>query len=95
MRALLRRRRRPINCRQVAAVLQTYLDGELVDAPMNDKVFDHLEECRDCGLEAETYEAIKLSLATNGKASADVLARLEEFVNRLGAGEIDVDTDAQ
>ncbi len=50
-----------MSCRQVGKVLQTYLDDELDDDTAR-KVAAHLEDCRRCGLEAETYEALKESL---------------------------------
>ena len=45
------RRKSGLSCHQVAAVLQEYLDKEL-DAAEVPKVLEHLEQCRDCGLEA-------------------------------------------
>jgi len=49
-------------CREVGRILQTYLDGEL-DPGRVVKVTAHLEHCRRCGMEADTYERIKESLA--------------------------------
>ena len=86
----LRRRR----CRQVALVLQSYLDGE-VDAGTAGRVHDHLEECRRCGLEATTYRAIKDAIpmaAADTRQPAtpvdpDALQRLRSFADNLVMGE--------
>jgi anti-sigma factor RsiW len=86
----LRRRR----CRQVALVLQSYLDGE-VDAGTAGRVHDHLEECRRCGLEATTYRAIKdaipMAAADSAQPAApvdpDALHRLRTFADDLVTGE--------
>jgi anti-sigma factor RsiW len=76
------------SCRQVARVLQDYLDGE-VDLGTARMVHDHLEECRRCGLEASTYRAIKTALpiaeATTGRVEVDpqAVARLRRFAEAL------------
>lgn len=73
-------------CRQVARELQGYLDGEL-DAVRAPLVAEHLAGCRLCGLEASTYEAIKVALATirtqSGPAYDDAVERLLTFADRL------------
>ena len=49
-------------CKQVAEDLQSYLDNE--DTIENrDMIAAHLQACRDCGLEADTFNQIKASLA--------------------------------
>ena len=86
----LRRRR----CRQVAQVLQAYLDGE-VDVATTRRVHDHLETCRRCGLEATTYRAIKDAIpmaASQGQHAASpvdpgALDRLRSFADDLLTGE--------
>lgn len=81
------RRRRAMNCHEVGKWLQHYLDGVL-DEPRSARLAMHLDECRRCGLEAETYERIKLSLAgERPQVSADSLQRLRQFATRLAAGE--------
>ena len=78
-RPLWQRPDAPISCRQLAPVLQGYLDGQLDD---DDIAFveAHLDACRDCGLEAETYEAIKESLGRHEPAMPDdILSRLSAF----------------
>jgi anti-sigma factor RsiW len=80
-----------MSCRQVGKVLQTYLDDELDDDAAR-KVAAHLEDCRRCGLEAETYEALKESLRRGPAGLADEpVARLRDFGERLARGEIEPD----
>jgi len=50
------------SCREIAKVLQTYLDGQTDDNTAQ-RVARHLEACRRCGLEARTYREIKAALA--------------------------------
>ena len=85
---LFSRHLRSMGCAQVGKLLQSYLDGEL-DEMTSGKLAEHLDECRRCGLEAETYERIKLSLATHNPALEDdpVLKRLRDFADRLVDGE--------
>ena len=83
-----------MSCRQVGKVLQTYLDDELDDDAAR-KVSAHLEDCRRCGLEAETYAALKQSLHRGPAGLADEpVARLREFGERLAQGEIEPDDPA-
>jgi anti-sigma factor RsiW len=49
-------------CHDVGRILQQYLDEDLDQAQVK-KVAAHLEHCRRCGMEAETYVRIKESLA--------------------------------
>lgn len=80
---------RPLSCRQVAQVLQSYLDAELDEATV-EKVAAHLEECRRCGLEAETYEALKASLRRGPSGlSQEPVARLRAFGEQLARRKID------
>ena len=75
------------SCRQAGRALQAYLDGAL-DAGSARRVSRHLETCRRCGLEAETYAAIKATLARGGReVDPHVVSRLQDFGARL------VDTD--
>ena len=83
--------RNQMSCHQVGKVLQSYLDQELDDDAAH-KVAAHLEDCRRCGLEAETYEALKASLQRGPAGLADEpVTRLREFGERLARGEIDPD----
>lgn len=83
--------RRQLSCHQVGQVLQTYLDGEIDDATAA-KVRAHLDDCRRCGLEADTYEALKASLRRcPGTENSEPVARLRSFGERLARGELDPD----
>lgn len=76
-----------LECHQVGELLQSYLDG-YIDAERARLIEDHLEVCRMCGLEAETYERIKASLAEHRpEVPQDTLERLREFGERLARGE--------
>jgi anti-sigma factor RsiW len=80
--------RTPTECARVGRVLQEYLDSEL-DAETASQVLSHLEECRHCGLEAETYRRIKDSIGRQSQPDAAATDRLRNFAERLIAGEID------
>ena len=82
------REKRPMGCMKVGRLLQRYLDGVL-DEPRSLRLAAHLEDCRRCGLEAQTYERIKASLSANGHGPlpADAVARLTDFAQRLSRGE--------
>jgi hypothetical protein len=73
-----------MSCREVAALVQSYLD-DLTDEATARRVVQHLDDCRRCGLEAEVYRGIKQSLARSGALPADGVARLHTFADRLGA----------
>jgi len=78
--------KRPMTCGEVGEWLQHYLDGELNDR-RSERLAAHLEDCRRCGLEADTYERIKHSLADHQPSvPADSLARLREFGARIARG---------
>lgn len=82
-RRLLRRMNTEVNCREVGRVLQSYLDGE-VEPGFAEKIADHLEKCKDCGLEHETYQRIKSSLSgQDAHVDDDAIARLREFGRNL------------
>lgn len=71
------------SCREVAKVLQSYLDGETDDMTTR-RVALHLEDCRRCGLELGTYEELKAALARRVPV-VDQLAmeRLRAFALRI------------
>ena len=82
-RPWFRRNRSTVSCREVGKVLQSYLDGD-VEPDFAAKVAEHLDACRDCGLEAETYRRIIASLAGNRPAvDEQTIARLREFGQSL------------
>lgn len=67
------------SCRQVTRVLQSLLDGEL-DDDWAARVSAHLDDCRRCGLEAETFRAIMGALVGEPTGTDDrSLKRLREF----------------
>lgn len=70
------------SCHEVARVLQSYVDGH-VDELTARRVARHLEICRRCGLEAETYTRIKESLARRGGVDPEAVERLRAFGARL------------
>ncbi|MFH5822899.1 anti-sigma factor family protein [Georgenia sp. AZ-5] len=73
-------------CHRVARLLQGYLDGEL-DPASTGLVAEHLEYCRRCGLEARTYEAIKVAIGATAGGHNGVdpaaLDRLRAFADDL------------
>jgi predicted anti-sigma-YlaC factor YlaD len=76
-----------LDCHAVGELLQHYLDGE-IDAERGALIHAHLEDCRRCGLEAETYEQIKHTLATRrADVPEDSVERLREFGLGLIRGE--------
>lgn len=78
-----RRSRTEVDCREVGKVLQSYLDNE-VEEGLAAKIAEHLEACRDCGLELETYERIKTSLAGRmPEVDPAALARLRAFGEQI------------
>jgi anti-sigma factor RsiW len=84
------RRRKPdlplpadADCRQVGAVLQSYLDGELGpdDAGV---VAAHLEHCERCGIESETVaQVIDVIRRQRPDLDPQPIERLAGFVERL------------
>ncbi|MGH3440486.1 MAG: zf-HC2 domain-containing protein [Nitriliruptorales bacterium] len=75
-----------VECREVARVLQTYLDGEL-DQRTAEKAAEHLEACRRCGLEADTYRQLKEALAKRAEpVDVEALERLRAFTQELAEG---------
>jgi anti-sigma factor RsiW len=70
-------------CHKIARLIQRYLDAE-IDDEQAARVARHLEECRDCGLAADTYLTIKAALARRRLTiDDDVVKRLTEFAERL------------
>ena|SRR6056297_1720038 len=76
-----------MSCHQVGEVLQQFLDGH-IDDERAARIEEHLEECRRCGMEADTYERIKATLsAQRSEVPAESVDRLREFGERLARGE--------
>ncbi len=80
----MRGSREVASCLEVGRVLQSYLHGH-VDELTARRVARHLELCRRCGLEAETFTEIKNALSRRGQVEVDpgAVARLREFGARL------------
>jgi anti-sigma factor RsiW len=78
---------RPLSCGEVGKVLQRYLDGH-VDELTAEKVAEHLEDCRRCGLELTVYREIKASLARQSPEVPEAaLVRLRRFGEQLIASD--------
>jgi anti-sigma factor RsiW len=76
-----------MDCHEVGELLQHYLDGH-TDADRSRRIEEHLEECRRCGMEAETYERIKATLAAHRpEVPSESVDRLRAFGERLMRGE--------
>jgi anti-sigma factor RsiW len=77
-------------CHEVGRIIQDYLDEEL-DPAAAERVAQHLDACRRCGMEATTYARIKESLARIGREgrvhTEDELSieRLRRFAAELSA----------
>ena len=78
------RRRKPMGCMEVARLLQHYLDGNL-DERRTTRFAAHLDDCRRCGMEADTYAQIKASLQRRRRDDlpADAVVRLRAFGETL------------
>jgi anti-sigma factor RsiW len=74
----------PAKCAEVMEHLQAYIDGEMRDEIAARRVAAHLETCRQCGLELETYKRLKSSLQRLGPIDQQAISRLSEFAKRLG-----------
>lgn len=74
------------DCHRAARFLQHYLDGEL-DIDRASMVAEHLETCRRCGLEARTYEAIKVAISATAlfpdETDEAAVQRLRHFADTL------------
>ncbi|MCP5027640.1 MAG: zf-HC2 domain-containing protein [Actinomycetia bacterium] len=77
-------------CARIGRQLQEYLDAEVSDCATRQRIRQHLETCRECGLEAHTYEEIKTSLHAQAQPPTQSVERLRSFVDDLIAGEVDL-----
>jgi len=83
--SMLKMLRMPPDCREVAKVLQSFLDGELAEN-QTDKVAEHVEHCERCGIEADVYMQVKESLRDlRTPPDRDVMQRLHAFADELTA----------
>lgn len=71
-----------MRCRHVMRVIQSYVDGE-TDSVTAERVAEHLEDCHRCGLEVETYRAIKESLARHERPSRATVVKIRAFWQEL------------
>ena len=77
----------PMTCPEVGRFLQRYLDDELHDDADSEMLAQHLELCRRCGLEADTYAKIKTALASRrAEVPPESIERLRAFGERLVDG---------
>lgn len=84
---LLQRFMTPPDCRDVAEVLQSYLDGELPESQTH-LVEEHLEHCDRCGIEAAVYEEVKRSLERLATPpNRDALDRLHTYADQLASDD--------
>ena len=82
-----------MNCSEVGLRLQSYLDDEL-DPDRMGKIQEHLEACRDCGLDYEVYASIKSDIArTRRDPDPGAMDRLREFARTI-SGRIEADNQA-
>ena len=77
-------------CHRVAKALQAWLDGESDDLTV-EMVATHLEMCLKCGLEANTYRAIKAATLAATSAPTpvdpDAVERLRHFASGLSSSD--------
>lgn len=86
-------RREELRCKEVGRLLQSYLDGE-IDELRARQVARHLEECRRCGMDAETYAEIKQALRRSASPlPEDALGRLRAFGEQLAEGWVPPDEE--
>lgn len=87
MKKLVHRFRMPPDCREVAEVLQSYLDGELPESKTH-LVAEHLEHCQRCGIEADVYREVKESLGQLATPpDREAVERLRSFAEGLTTDE--------
>lgn len=84
---ILRRFMMPPDCREVAVVLQSYLDGELPPSKTH-LVAEHLEHCERCGIERDVYMEVKRSLGQLGTPpDRNAVDRLRSYADELTADD--------
>lgn len=84
----LMHRRRPPDCRRVAALMQAYLDGELPPSETA-TVAAHLDDCLRCGIDAEIYRRVKAAVqGLRTPADPGAVRRLRSYAQDLPRREI-------
>lgn len=87
MNKLLRMLLMPPDCREVAQILQAYLDGELPESKTH-LVAQHLEHCERCGIEADVYREVKRSLEQLATPpDREAVERLRSFADALSTDD--------
>lgn len=75
-----------LSCPEVGRLLQRFLDGELDDEAEVEMLSEHLDECKRCGLEADTYRKIKSALAgRSAPVPQESVERLRRFGEQLAS----------
>ncbi len=73
-------------CAEVLDALHAYLDAEIDDAGLA-SIDAHLDACRRCGLEIDTYRRLKDAVRSTGNGlDPTVLTRLRRFAAELPRG---------
>lgn len=76
-----------LTCPEVGRLLQRFLDEELDDEAEIEMLSAHLDDCKRCGLEADTYRKIKDALAgRRAPVPQESVDRLREFGKQLADG---------
>lgn len=76
-----------MDCRAVGRLLQSFLDGAVEDTRAV-AVANHLDECRECGLNAESYRWLKAAVAAAARADdPGQVQRVRAFAEELISGQ--------
>lgn len=70
------------SCAEVATALHLLLDDEL-DGEGAASIAVHLDACRRCGLDADTYRELKRAIRRCGTIDPEAVERLRAFADRL------------
>ncbi len=76
------------SCDEVLAELETYLDGELSDREVAERMAAHLGDCPPCKDRADLEECVRELLRSRCRDAAPpgLVARLEGLVGQASAG---------
>jgi anti-sigma factor RsiW len=76
-----------LTCQQVGELVQSFLDDQLDEATAR-RLTRHLDMCRVCGMEVDTFRAITKALRDRNQLTDEAaLARLHDFAHRLTRSE--------
>lgn len=75
---------RKMSCAEVLSELYAYLDKE-VDAPTEEDINDHLQDCRECFSRSEFEKKLRQRIAQTGSVATpeDVQERLKSLIKRF------------